>query len=33
MSPRGREAALTVARIPAALRPAVEQAVAQLSPQ
>jgi len=29
MSPRGREAALTVARIPAGLRPAVERAVAQ----
>jgi Domain of unknown function (DUF4202) len=29
MSPRGREAALTVARIPAGVRPAVEQAVAQ----
>jgi len=28
MSPRGREAALTVAQIPAALRPAVERAVA-----
>ena len=29
MSPRGREAALTVARIPARLRPVVERAVAQ----
>jgi hypothetical protein len=29
MSPRGREATLTVARIPAGLRPAVERAVAQ----
>jgi hypothetical protein len=29
MSLRGREAALTVARIPAGLRPAVERAVAQ----
>jgi hypothetical protein len=29
MSPRGREAALVVARIPAELRPVVERAVAQ----
>jgi hypothetical protein len=32
MSPRGREAALAIARIPAALRPAVERAVAQPPP-
>jgi len=32
MSPRGRAAALTVARIPAALRPVVERAVAQPAP-
>jgi hypothetical protein len=31
MSPRGREAALTVARVPAGLRPAVERAVAEPS--
>jgi hypothetical protein len=30
MSPRGREAALAIARIPATLRPAVERAVAEL---
>jgi hypothetical protein len=32
MSPRGRGAALAIARIPAALRPAVERAVAQRPP-
>jgi hypothetical protein len=32
MSPRGREAALAIARIPAALRPAVERAVAEPPP-